>query len=825
MNNDEATVSGKLKSIFFTSPNSLFKILLIQITAISVKWTEPEIVVKGDFADMKEDETYTFTGHMENHPKYGQQFAATSYKSDQPTSREGLINYLASSRFPGIGAKTATKIVDVLGMDAIDQILKNPKKLDQVGLRAEKATLLIAALKENLGMEQIVIGLAQYGISGNLAGKVFNQYHEDALEIIKTNPYQLVSDIVGIGFVTADRIAAGLGFALDAPERIAGALLAALEERTESEGDTYVEPDDLFNAARQLLGNRGVSDEVLLQAIAELVQQRRLVTHDGHLFPKRLYDAEVQIARQLAGLASVKENVPSEKAVAKAIDHAEDTLGIEYDGTQIEAIKEALTSSVFVLTGGPGTGKTTIINAVVHGFAELHDIDLDPNKYRGTETFPIMLAAPTGRAAKRIAETTNLPSSTIHRLLGMGIDDASYEERDLPDGLLIVDEVSMVDTYLLRTLLNAAHPGVTIVLVGDKDQLPSVGPGQVFADILSSHALPSVELTHIHRQDDNSSIVPLAHAINEGELPPDLLTQKPDRSFFACSPEQVPQVVEQVVAAAVRKGFDPLQVQVLAPMYRGSAGVDRLNPLVQEIFNPAGAHSKQVETASGMIFRIGDKVLQLVNNPENNVYNGEIGKVVGITKAEKGHGDSLTIDFDGNELQYDRGDWSKITLAYATSIHKAQGSEFDMVILPLTLQSRRMLKRNLVYTAITRAKRFLILIGEPSAFSLAATTLAANRKTGLVAQLRAAFGLKDAGGATPDDGKPAAEDLQAADRQVEVNQSSSVHDSGVAEEPEAVEAEQRKLPEFLTNEMVANNTVDPLIGMDGITPASFMKQA
>ncbi|WP_371863472.1 SF1B family DNA helicase RecD2 [Lacticaseibacillus zhaodongensis] len=825
------TVTGVVKSVFFSSPNDLFKIMLVKIKATTLTWTEDEIVVKGSFGDIKEDETYTFTGGLVSHPKYGMQFNAESYRSEQPTSRDGLIGYLASNRFPGIGKKTAEKIVDVLGLNAVDEIMHDPKVLDQVGIKPDRAATLIAALKENLGMEQVVIGLNGFGLSGNIAAKIYAQYHEDSLDILKKNPYQLVEDIDGIGFKTADGIAQQLGLAADSPERLAGALQMVLIDASENDGDTYVDAQAAFPAVRQLLGDHAgkiAGDDALLAVLKTQVEQRKVVLQDGHIFAKRLYDAEWQIGSHLAALeAAAHEQPVSKDKLEKTIRLVEKHQDIEYDDTQRAAITGALSHRIFLLTGGPGTGKTTIINAVVHAYAELNDIDLDPNRYKSGEVFPIMLAAPTGRAAKRMTETTGLPASTIHRLLGLGVDQADYETRDLPDGLLVIDEVSMVDTYLMRILLDAVHPGITLIFVGDKDQLPSVGPGQVFADMLASGALPAVELTHIHRQDSDSSIVPLAHAVNEGKLPDDLLAKHADRSFVACQPNQVPDAVGQVAAAAVRRGFDPMAVQVLAPMYRGVAGVDRLNPLMQDIFNPLGEkHRKQVD-AGNCVYRIGDKVLQLVNNPDKNVYNGEIGLVTGITIGERGKGDSLTLDFDGNEITYPRAEWSKITLAYATSIHKAQGSEFDMVILPLTMQSRRMLQRNLVYTAITRAKRFLILIGEPAAFELAAQTLAANRKTGLRRRLRDAFSLADDDAADSAeipaaDQSAAAATTSNAEADVAVSSATTSTSNEVSPVPAAP---QNSGPMILTMKMITEASVDPMIGMHGITPNNVMEGA
>lgn len=822
MTEETGQVTGKVESIFFSSPDSLFKILLVKITKTNLVWKDAEIVVKGSFGDIKEGEPYSFTGHLESHPKYGQQFAAVNYQSDRRTSRDGLIGYLASDRFPGIGKKTAEHIVDGLGLNAVDTILSDPSTLKEVGVKGEKAATLVAALKENLGMEQVVIGLNGYGLSGNLAAKIFSQYREDSLEIIKQNPYQLVEDIEGVGFQTADNIAVQLGFDSDAPQRLAGALQMALMQASNEEGDTYLDAATAFTRVRQLLRDPAgqiAGDERLLEILSDQVEQHKLVLEDGRIFARRLYRAEWRIASQLATLLDAA-TAPKygEGALEKTITAVQKELGIDYDETQMTAIRGALTHRLFLLTGGPGTGKTTIINAVVHAYAQLNDIDLDPNSYKGNHVFPIMLAAPTGRAAKRMTETTGLPAGTIHRLLGLGVDQTDYEPKELPDGLLIIDEMSMVDTYLMKTLLNSVHPGMTVIFVGDKDQLPSVGPGQVFADMLASGALPAVELTHIHRQGQESSIVALAHAVNEGRLPSDLLEKHHDRSFIACGADQVPSAIAQVIKAAVKRGFDPMQVQVLAPMYRGVAGVDRLNPLVQDVFNAQTPEKPRKEVDAGhQVYRIGDKVLQLVNNPDKNVFNGEIGIVTGIDIARGGKDATLTLDFDGNEITCAKGEWQNITLAYATTIHKAQGSEFSMVILPLTRQSQRMLKRNLVYTAITRAKDFLIMVGEPTAFELAATTLAANRHTGLQRRLREALSLPPVTAETEPVTTPAA----AATATPAATAEGADDTSGQDAPPVPAES----VPEgVLTMAMIESGAVDPLIGMAGITPYSLEKE-
>lgn len=800
---DPQTVTGRVKSIFFQNPTNFYKILLIEITATNITWPEEEIVVTGNFGDIKEDETYTFMGRIVNHPKYGQQFQADNYQSEKPTSKAGLINYLSSDKFPGIGEKTAERIVAALGVNAIDRIIKDPRQLDPIGLSPVKAKMLVDNLKANLGMEQVIIGLNDYGFTSNMAARIYQLYDTDALEVIEDNPYQLIADIDGIGFKRADQIAANMHIEADDPKRIGGAVMDSLTRLTDGEGDTYVELPKLMDETIGLLEgarNNEIQPKQVADVIVKLAEKHTIVADGKQIYPKRLFDAEKAIADRVNMMATKADDAPKPKDVAKAIAKVEKEDGIAYDDTQKEAIQSAMQHELFLLTGGPGTGKTTVVNGIVRVYARLNDLSLDVNAYNDDEKpFPIMLAAPTGRAAKRIAETTDLPASTIHRLLGLAVDSQDYEPKDLPDGLLIVDEMSMVDTYLFRTLLMALHPGIKLVLVGDKDQLPSVGPGQVFADLLRSQVLPAQELTHIHRQAKESSIIPLAHAINAGRLPADWQKPQVDRSFILCPPNQLATVVGQVVAKA-RAKFDLAELQVLAPMYRGPAGIDQLNPLLQNILNPRKT-SRTKEVAFGdRVYRIGDKVLQLVNNPEANVFNGEIGIITGIIPSKEADSktDELVIDFDGNELTYKRGDWSKFTLAYATSIHKAQGSEFDLVVLPLTLGNRRMLRRNLLYTAVTRARSFLILMGDPRAFELAVSEIADNRQTSLVERLRSVM--------------PQQDETKSAEPPVDT--AATVSDNT---EEQAADASYR-----LTPALVAAGSVDPMIGMAGVTPAQFM---
>ena len=403
-----------------------------------------------------------------------------------------------------------------------------------------------------------------------------------------------------------------------------------------------------------------------------------------------------------------------------ALGNLEERIGVHYAPTQKEAIQTALMSPLLLLTGGPGTGKTTVIKGIVELYAELHGCSLDPKDYKKEEPFPFLLCAPTGRAAKRMTESTGLPAMTIHRLLGWngsaGFDHD--EENPLAGKILIVDESSMVDILLANRLFKALPENIQVILVGDEDQLPSVGPGQVLKDLLRSEVIPTIRLTDIYRQAEGSSIIELAHEIKKGRLPDNVVKQQADRSFIQCRSAQVANVVEKVVLNAIKKGFTPRDIQVLAPMYKGPAGIDRLNSVLQEVLN-GNPNGTRKELAFGDTkYRVGDKVLQLVNQPENHVFNGDMGEVVSVFYAKENteKQDMLVVSYDGIEVTYTRQDLNQITLAYSCSVHKSQGSEFPIVILPIVKSYYRMLQRNLIYTAITRSKRFLIICGEEEAF-------------------------------------------------------------------------------------------------------------
>ena len=464
--------------------------------------------------------------------------------------------------------------------------------------------------------------------------------------------------------------------------------------------------------------------------LAHLIEEDKIQNVDTKIFENSLYFAEEGIRSNLIRiLEKGKQKTFDAPKLESIIEQVEQDLGICYDHIQKKAICDAINHKVFILTGGPGTGKTTVINGIIATYATLHKLDLSKK-----QELPILLAAPTGRAARRMNELTGLPSATIHRHLGMtGDDDTSHLDDYLDADFIIVDEFSMVDTWLANQLLSNISSNSKILIVGDADQLPSVSPGQVLADLLKIPILPQTKLTKIYRQGEDSTIVTLASQIQQGILPADFTEKKADRSYFEATSEYIPDMIKKIVAAAIRSGIPAQDVQVLAPMYRGPAGIDQINQLMQDLINPS-EKDQLVFEAPDCQYRQGDKVIHLVNDAESNVFNGDLGYITDLLpgKYTDSKQDELTINFDGNEIVYQRSEWYKIRLAYAMSIHKSQGSEFPVVILPITKSSHRMLQRNLIYTAITRAKSKLILLGEKAAFDYAAKNTGTARKTYLV---------------------------------------------------------------------------------------------
>jgi exodeoxyribonuclease V alpha subunit len=699
----QEVLQGALERITYQNPDNGFL-----IGRLAREKERDTLTIKGRLPGVREGETLKVWGSWEEHRTYGPQFAVTSFLVLEPTSLEGIERYLINN-VKGVGEKLAHRIVRIFGHDTFQVIDETPEKLLEVPKFPRKALQgLKADWQEQRVKREILVYLHSVGISQHFAERIFALYGLGAVDAVKENPYRLAMEVQGIGFRTADQIAARQGFAPDAPQRVEAGLLYTLDEAN-AEGHTgYPRPELIARCARLL----EVAPEVAIQAVDTLVADGLLkpleVPGDPApaelLFRSRFHRAEEAIARELARIDR-GEAYTRFKDVTRTMAQLERESGLYLGEEQRAAVEAALAHKLLVITGGPGTGKTTIIRFILGLVAG---------------TVPALaLAAPTGKAAKRLAEATGRSASTIHRLLEAGPRGfGRTEERPIDAELVIIDESSMIDTLLMEALLAAIPAHARLVLVGDVDQLPSVGPGRVLGDLIASGCLPVVRLETVFRQSAASRITANAHAIRKGILPNLARPDGEGLTDFYFLPEAEPaRIVEKIRTMVMERiperfGFDPRsEVQVLTPMHRGLTGALHLNRMLQEWLNPKGAEVPYGEQP----YRVGDKVMQTRNDYEKDVFNGDMGAI----QAYDADAGLLRIDFDGRDVIYERKGLENLTLGYAITVHKAQGSEYPAVVLPLTTQHAIMLQRNLLYTAITRGRRLVVVIGTERAVALA----------------------------------------------------------------------------------------------------------
>ena len=702
-----------------------------------LKRGDDEMVITGYFNQLVVGQTYHFYGRYVNN-QYGRQFEVVRYEMEEKDDEENLITFLSSDLFKGIGKTLARRIVDALGTDALNKIIQDPSILETVkGITANKAKTIYDGVIENYESEKIIRYLMNHGFGSRLAFKIFQRYRENTIERLEENPYILMKDIDGIGFIRADQFAQSINFDLTSPYRIKASITYIFNELCFSEGFTYVTKNQLLDGAIKFLNREGteISIDLIEQCIDELITQQDIIKEEDRYYLKSIYEAERTVVDTLFHLANQEKRNIKEKTIMNSIEEWEEELKISYTERQKEAIKRALIEPVMILTGGPGTGKTTIVNGIIHVYQTIYDIEDSELSEK------VALVAPTGRAAKRLQETTGVEAMTIHRLLGYNHLGFFEKGKDDPikHDLLICDECSMLDISLASHLLDAVTLDTQVIFVGDVNQLPSVGPGQVLKDMIDSKAIPTIELNKIQRQQSNSTIIDLAHEINQGLVTSDHFKQQFDRNFIQATNNQMQDRLVFIVQNALKKGFTIEDIQILAPMYKGEVGIDAINQAIQEAINPPSDEKKEVKVYN-QVLRQGDKVIQLVNRPTDFVMNGDIGFVTHIFEKPNDDRVKMVVKYDDVEVKYLENELDQVALAYCISIHKAQGSEFDIVIVTISNSYSIMLRRKLVYTAVTRAKKSLIILGNPKAYLRAVRNNSeTNRQTMLRHKLEKAF--------------------------------------------------------------------------------------
>lgn len=669
------------------------------------------ITFTGYFASLIEDDTYVLKGELIEHPKYGLQYSVSEYERLLPEDKDGIVAFLSSDLFKGIGESLAKSIVDTLGNNALDLILESKENLLLVPkMTIKKADTIYDTLNKYEESHKTVIYLSELGFNMKDSLSIYNLYKGDTIYKIEYNVYNLLDEL-DISFPKIDILRHKLDIEDDDERRIKAGIYYSLKNLTYKTGNTYFTLEEIVIEASNLLHINIYSEDVALY-LDELRYLNKVKLDEDKYFLKEIYDAEIYIKDKIKYLLSKEQN--NYKKLDKYLVELEEENKIEYNVEQVNAIKKSLENNITIITGGPGTGKTTIIKGIVDLYSKL-------NKYNFEETTKhLALLSPTGRASKKMSESTSYPSSTIHRFLKWSKDDNKFlVNENNPDfsELIIIDEVSMIDIELFSSLLKGLTQNIKIILVGDYNQLPSVGPGNLLKDLIDSEVIDTIYLEMIYRQSEDSYIPILAHDIKNNEVTEEFLETKDDYTFLKCSKESIIKNLKNLSLKLVEKGYDYKNVQILAPMYAGINGIDNLNKELQDIYNPKDVTKKEIKIGD-IIYRENDKILQLVNNPDENVFNGDIGTIIKILNENESESKKaeIYVQYDYACVKYLPKDLVKIKHGFAISIHKSQGSEFDLVIMPICMSYHRMLYKKLIYTGITRAKKKLILIGETNAF-------------------------------------------------------------------------------------------------------------
>lgn len=669
------------------------------------------------------NEEYTFEGEFVRDQNYGLQFKFTSFSRFSFNSVDSIIQYLSSALFYGVGEVTAKKIVDVYQEETLNVIRKDPEALTKIGIKGATAKIIYDTIKENYLSEETTMFFINYGITMNMCHKIIATLGPNAIEIVKEKPYILMEKIERFGFIKNDLFALKMGIKKDAKERLIAVIHHVLKESIYTSGNSYVYKTDLFAKVNKFLKDVTIDDTKFTNTLQTLINDKKIFeSNDGLLFDYDLYNKERDLADLIVTkLKSIKLEY-SEKEIEDAYQSTIKIINMELSELQKTAVKSAFNEPLVIITGGPGTGKTTIVKAILNMYVELHGGN-------NTVLEGVALLAPTGKASKRLAEVTNVPAQTIHKYLGYMGENYFEHGKDYKTSskLIIVDEASMMDLPLAYQLFSSIQDDTHVIIVGDVDQLPSVGPGQVLKDLIDSKEITTIRLNKIHRQAADSKIIQLAHSVNEGITPDNFLNKYFDRIFIPSDNDNILQLLKGWVKLALSKGKTLTQdIQILAPMYRCKNGINELNVELQNIANPL---NDQLELKFlGQNFRINDKVIQLVNRSDKGVMNGDIG-IIQDFLFNNGEINGLIVKYDSGLVNYVNDELEDLKLAYAISIHKSQGSEFDIVILPLSSSYSFMFKRKLIYTAITRAKKMLIMIGEVNSFQRGISIIEAKRLT------------------------------------------------------------------------------------------------